>query len=54
MSDKPYLSLKFLVRKCIIATMNYIFTGYKVHLFEIIGNMIDNTKCATFPYPTFF
>ena len=34
--------------------MNQIVTGYKVYLLEIIGKLINKTKCATFPYPPFF
>ena len=48
---------KLVVRKCFIlkiAAMNQIFTGYKIYLLEIIGKLINKTKCATFPYPPFF
>jgi hypothetical protein len=27
---------------------------YKIYLLGIIGNLINKTKRATFPYPTFF
>jgi hypothetical protein len=46
-----------IVRKCFIlkiAAMNQIFTGYKIYLLEIIGELINKTNCGTFPYPPFF
>ena len=48
---------KLIVRKCFIfkiAAMNQICTGYKIYLSEIIGKLINKSKRATFPYPTFF
>ena len=46
-----------IVRKCFIlkiAAMNQICTGYMIYLIKIIGKLINKTKCATFPYHTFF
>ena len=54
---QPYIGLKLVARKCFIlkiATMNLIYTGYTIHLLEIIGKLKDKTKLATFPYHIFF
>ena len=55
MSDKPYLGLDLIFRNCHtlkIAAMNKLFRGYQIYYLEIIGNLRNKTKLATFPYPT--
>ena len=56
MSEKPYLRQYLIIRESTIlkiTTMNLIFRVYKNYLLEIIENLGNKTKHATFPYPTF-